>query len=180
MNQLFFQTQDTGLAVTLATAGVPFMSGADGRPFPFFNVYTAAILRGYGYPAGMPIETAARAAWKAGKRGRISYNFVRDELCDRLLKVWHAHGKTMSLADAADCGDSRLIVGANPDVIAVICAQFCKNRKMLTESWRKVSPCIEAGEMRTERGADGQIVMSGDLRLVSLNASPELRAAVGF
>lgn len=177
--ELFYQTQDTGLAVMLATAGVPFMAGEDGKPFPFFNVYTAAILKRYGYPAGTPLETAARDAWKSGKRGRIVYNFVRNDLCGRLLEVWHAHGKTMTAADAARCGDSALTVGATPEVIAVICAQFAKNRKMLTESWRVVSPCIEACDSRTEQ-REGATVIVGEHRLVSLNASPELRAKVGI
>jgi hypothetical protein len=174
-----FQTRDTSLAVMLATCGVPFPRNAAGLPIPFFNIYDPSILRGYGYEDGQSLWDAATHAWKNGKRGRITYNFTRGALLDRLLKIWKQHGESMAKGDESD-PDGPLLAGVTPEIAAIVCAQFAKNRKVLTESWRKAVPYVEfSGPVHSAPEGDG-IVVTGSFKAISLNASPELRSAVGF
>ena len=65
-----------------------------------------------------------------------------------------------------------------PEIKVTLCAQFAVNRKWLAEvAWRRVDPCMEiVGETRVE----GDTITVDGLQIVSLNAKPETRRAIGI
>lgn len=172
-----FQTQNTALAVTLATCGIPIPKLESGKYCPFLNVYNAEILAKLGY-RGLDIETAVRTAHKEGKPGDIFYNFVR---CPDQSRVCKAFGKQESLMREAERhGDGPTSTGTctlNIDEAARFAAQLLTNRKKLASQWLLATPFILLeGEVTFEPSDDGETAtVVGSFTGYFLNASPAIR-----
>ena len=170
-----YQTQDTALALTLETCGVPFFKDESGEPRPFVHIYTPQILRKLGY-RGMRIEEAARQAVEKGQNGIVVYNFERTELCEQIIQAYHKHSEAIAVAEAANRPlETRIEI--NPIDAARFACQLLRNRRNHTPAklCQAIAPYIcMMGEMKTETEGDKTVTV-GSFKLIPLNASKELR-----
>lgn len=183
MSQLF-QTQDTPLAITLLTCGVPVpLHPVQQLPMPFINVYDPKILRDLGYGGGKwTIEDAVRDAWKNNRPGTIFYNFERNERLERIVAAWNKQ-KIAIRQQASLSGTGGQPIGeCQLDEVeaAKFACQLFHNRKQTIEDWRLVSPFILIpGETSSEQETDGEgrtvIVTVGSYRGYFLDCTPEDR-----
>jgi len=170
-----YQTQDTALALTLSTCGVPFFKDSEGRECPFVHIYTAAILRKLGYK-GIPFEDAARTARERGQNGIIVYNFERTELCERIITAYFKFSQAIAKADELK-RPLETSINIDPIEAAKFGCQLLKNRRRFTplELCKGAVPyiCID-GDSKTEQ-EDGKTVTIGSFKLLQLDASTEIR-----
>lgn len=173
--KIVFQTTNRAVAITLATCGVPFakdeVSGAD---IPFVHIYDIAVIRAMKAPdgaprfKGLPLEEAARRAFRAGLPGLLVYNFLRDELCERILKAYNAHSQALAGADAGGVPANLTLSTVEPEDAAILCAQFTKNRNIFTHGWKAVRPFLHLPGTSDQRTEAGKTVIVGSFRLVPL------------
>ena len=184
---LTYSTPDIGVATMLCTCGAEFPRNEKGEVIPFFNVYTAKILRQKNYPAGMRIEEAALDAWSKGIRGFVNYCFLQTPLWQRLLEAWKKQSELIAKGAEAESTNSGIQV--DPEMAARILCQAATNRKWLAEGWRKVSPailCNEKSESRTEPGQDEhgnpitRTIVVGSFRMETIEPGPALRRQMGM
>lgn len=170
-----FQTQNTALAVTLATCGVPFPTDERGHPVPFVHFYDAPTLRRLGYQGWAPLD-AARDAARTGKRGNVVYNFERTDRLDDVIRIWDKHSLSIKEADSAGRA-AILTIPVDPQMVALICCQCLKNRSMMLEGWKTASPYyVVHGPTRQESAT----VTVGSYKLISVNASADLREKISL
>lgn len=185
MSQLF-QTQNTPLAVTLLTCGVPVPRDEHDLPMPMMNVYDAETLRRLGYGGGQwKIEDAVRDAWKNKRPGIVVYNFVRSDLQHRLCEAWDKQSAFLQEQAFGQVGTGARHAGQSkldPVEAVRFACQLFKNRKQTIEDWRIVTPFILLeGESRIESGgtdAEGREVsiVIGSYKGYFITASAEDRA----
>lgn len=159
--QKFWQTQNTALAVTLATCGVPFAKDETGNDVPVLNIYDGATLKRLGY-SGWQLEDAARDAFRTGKRGLVVYQFETCLLLDRILKAYDTYSEGIRKSETD--GVPMDSVDVSPEDVARICCQFTKNRNVFVEGWRQVRPIvIEHGATRSYE-ENGRRVTEGSFK----------------
>jgi len=182
MSQPFFQTRDLPLAIMLATCGVPFPTDEAGNTLAVFHTYDAETLRAAGLPAGMGLWDAGSLAWQRKVRGKVTYNFVQNDLLRELLAVWADHGRAMATSDAAGTSSDDIGIDVPPAVLAKAFAQYAKNQKMLAGAWRKTTPIVQTSttDKPSATDADGRKTGTRTARAISLGASPELRRMIGI
>lgn len=176
-----FQTQNTALAVTLATLGIPFATSDSGQPAPFLNIYDPGILKRLGY-TGWNLEDAARDAHAKGRPGIVHYQFQRTPLLEQIIA---AYNKRHEQIGAADHGLSPAPeeIDIDPEIAARLACQLLKNRSDMISGWKSAVPMlvIPGG---TSSEADptrpGGKVLTGSCKMISLNASPATRAHIGL
>ena len=182
MSQPFFQTRDLSLAIMLATCGVPFPTDEQGNSIPLYHTYDGETLRAAGLPAGMGLWDAGTLAWSKKVRGKVTFNFVQNELLRELLAVWAEHGRDMATSDAAGTSSDDIGIEVAPAVLAKAFAQFAKNQKMLAGAWRKTTPIVQyaTAEKPSATDGDGRTSCTRTAVAISLGASPELRKLIGI
>ena len=180
-----FQTQNTALAVTLATCGVPFdQHPRTGQPMPFLNYYSREILLGLGYKnSGLSLDDAARDAWQKGRCGLLVYVLQKVDPFEAVVKAFDEHSSMIARADeaAGRAGMQPLsALRVAPEIAAQICCQFAKNRKVMTEGWRTAIPWILLpGDVTTTRES-GVEYRVGSMKLYQLGASADTKAKIGI
>jgi len=172
----FYQTSNTALAATLATLGVPFAKGLDGKPAPFLLVYDPSTLRRHGYKGWNPIE-AARDAHAKRKPGVVTYQFERTQVLESVVKVFEQASADLNSPENYHVD---VTLDITPEEGARFAAQLLKNRQDLAAGWQTAMPLVVIpGDVSTEKHADGSTHTVGSCKAVSLNASPALLARLG-
>lgn len=174
-----FQTQNAALATTLATCGVPFYKDSAGTPCPFLNIYDAETLRRLGYK-GIPLEEAARQAWRSGKKGILVYSFERTELCDRLIRSYDKQSASIAADDANSPIPTETPLDIEPEIAARLCCQYVKNRNWFTTFWRGSTPFLSLEGDKHTTTENGKSITVGSFKLISLNATKETRRLIGL
>ena len=183
-----FETENLSLSVTLFTCGVPFPKNEEGKVIPLQNIYDGDTLRKMGYK-GMEIEDAARHAHKSGRPGHLIYNFEPGERLTEVVKAWDDQCKLLANLDKIAetdeefSKDSTDMPGISPSLVASICCQYAKNRKMFREVlWRQVRPqFVIYGKFQRQDSKDHPgFVTTGSCKLMTVDASPETRKRIGL
>jgi len=170
-----FQTQNTALAVTLATCGVPFAEDEHGHAAPFLNIYDAEILRRHGY-GGQPIEQAALDAHRRGIAGKITYNFQRTPALEKVIKGFDSHMLAIRSPELAQLPPPVLAI--DEEVAGRLCAQLMFNRKAIIDGWKTAIPMVAIyGAMQKDTSGD-RTEVRGSFKVYSLNASELIRAHI--
>lgn len=176
-----FQTQNTALAVTLATLGVPFATSASGQPAPFLNIYDPGILKRLGY-TGWNLEDAARDAHKHGRPGIVHYQFQRTPLLEKITAAYNKRHDQISSADFGAAAPPEEI-DIDPELAARLACQLLKNRSDMIAGWKSAVPMLVIPG-NTSTGSDptrpGGKVVTGSCKMISLNATAETRARLGL
>jgi hypothetical protein len=172
-----FQTQNTALAVTLATCGVPFATDPNGNAIPFLNIYDAARLELLGYK-GWSLREAAHDAWKKGKPGKIIYNFQRTEELEKVIKGFDKRSAILAHPEFKDTDTT--LPHLSPEEYGALCCQLLHNRKMLLEGWKTAMPHISIMGATHSQSENGREVTVGSFKVFSLNASPETLKKLGL
>lgn len=173
---LLYETEDAALAALLAMLGCDFPRNAENLPRPCQNIYTRDHLIRWGFAQGTNAWDAAQKAWAAQKVGRVVYCFQRTDRLDFLRKAYGETGKT--IASTADM--ARVPIGASDVDIIRICSQFRQTLKALDQAKYKVVPELELASSTPRSLGGDRTEVRGSYRRISLNASPELRADMGF
>lgn len=174
---LFYQTQNAALALTLVTCGVERPRNEKGELIPCENRYDSTILRNLGY-GGWEMESAVADAVKKGKKGIVTYNFVPSELQRQICVAWEKKEESLRAKDknarVYELGEE--IPDIPPFLLAQICCQLLKNRTRFLEEWKEVRPLLVFhGPTSKEPNANGGWTVKGSFKARSLHASKHIR-----
>lgn len=179
--QPIYQTQNTALAIALTTCGAEIPTDEAGNPVPCVHLYDRDILARLGY-RGQKIDDAARDAVESGKRGIVVYQFVRNDLLQRIIKAYDAQSRVIRESESGNrqplesAGD----INASPEDAARIICQALHNRKATIEAWRSVPATIAIHNAKQKStDAKGRTIVEGSMKAYSLGASKETRKRLG-
>ena len=180
-----YQTQNTALAVTLATFGVPYWRDARGMEVRYLNLYDADLLKKMGY-AGRDIFEAATDAHLRGRNGIIVYNFERNGTLEKIIKGFESRGEKLAALSAVAATDVAVDpilprpLDISPEAAGELCCQWAANRRRMISEWPKAPAYVSiSGSAKTENAGD-KIITVGSFKLVSLQASMEIRRHLGL
>jgi hypothetical protein len=179
MTNQIFQTQNTALAVTLATLGVPFAQTENGHPAPFLNIYDPACLRKLGY-TGWNLQEAAADAHAKGRPGNVHYQFQRTPTLETVVSAYNARHYQIVAADFSTPPEE---IDIPPALAAKFACQLLKNRGDLIAGWKTAVPMLAIpGDTHTASDPEraGGKIITGSCKLVSLNASAATKARLGL
>lgn len=158
----YFDTDNTALAFSLRSAGVPWKDPAN----PCWNVYTPETLKRLG------VRTVQEAV-ELGKPGKVTYFLDRPDNLKSLLDAWDKQGVESAKIEQGLPGEGFLNI--DPVDMVRILAHCLKGYAKFKSIWREVPPKLSVknpGSVRKSTRADGSTVVKlPGRRIVSANAS---------
>lgn len=176
-----YQTQNTALAIALTTCGAEIPTDEAGNPAPCVHLYDREILARLGY-RGQRIDEAARDAFESGKRGIVVYQFVRNDLLQRIIKAYDAQSRVIREAQSGKRSplEPSGSMNVSPEDAARLICQALHNRKGAIEAWRSVPATVAIhGAQRKSKDSQGRTITEGSMKAYSLGASNETRQRLG-
>lgn len=167
----YFQTNNTALAIALATCGVPAPKNEKGQPVPQIMLYDLATLKRLGYH-GLTADEAAARAMRDHRPGVRVFQFERTPTLERVVKAFNQAHAWM------EDGQNIHLEEINPEHVAcIVYATNRMRRKMLSAF---TIPAFISSDSSTvgAKTPDGGWKASGNFSAISVGASDELKKEV--
>jgi hypothetical protein len=145
------------------------------------NVYDPGLLRKLGYKGWKMLE-AARDAISRKRPGVIHYQFLRTPLLEKITSAWQKVSDALK-EENHGAAKPQIDIDADVEVLAKFACQLLANRPDLIAGWQTAASMLAVpGELASENDPTrpGGKVISGSVKMVSVNASNELLQKLGL